>query len=70
MMALHDAACENEQDARLWALYGVQCLRAGRHDLAVRALTHAAWLRERGHEPRKAKATRSLLDKATAPHAA
>jgi Flp pilus assembly protein TadD len=70
MMALREAAYENEEEARLWALFGVQSLRAGRHDFAVQALTHAVWLRERNHEPAKAKITRALLDKATGEQAA
>lgn len=61
MLALRDAAYRNESDARLWALYGVQCGRAGCFDLAKKALGHAVWLRERSHEPRKADVTRHVM---------
>ena len=61
MLALRDAAHLNESDARLWALYGVQCARVGLIDVAKKALGHAVWLRERCHEPRKAHVTRGVL---------
>jgi Flp pilus assembly protein TadD len=63
MLMLREAAHENESDPRLWVLYAVQCTRVGRLDTARRALAHAAWLRERRHEPRKAHVTRALLDR-------
>jgi Flp pilus assembly protein TadD len=58
---LRDAAHANESDARLWALYGVQCVRAGHVEVALRALAHAAWLRVRSREPRKAQVTRDFI---------
>lgn len=61
MLALRDAAHRNESEARLWALYGAQCMRAGYVDAAKKALRHAIWLRERCHEPRKAEVTRGVL---------
>lgn len=61
MMTLREAALGDEGDARLWTLYGAQCLRMGRLDAARQALGHAAWLRDRQNEPRKAQVTRDLL---------
>ena len=61
MLALRDAAHGSEADARIWALYGVQCVRAGLLDVAKKALGHAAWLRDRRHEPHKARATRGVM---------
>jgi Flp pilus assembly protein TadD len=61
MLLLRDAAHRNESDARIWALYGVQCGRAGCLDAAARALGHAAWLRVRSQEPRKAQVTRDVM---------
>jgi Flp pilus assembly protein TadD len=61
MLALRQAALENEEDASLWTLYGVQCARLGRVEEAERALSHAAWLRDRRKEPGKARTTRAIL---------
>jgi Flp pilus assembly protein TadD len=61
MLLLRDAAHRTEDDARIWTLYGVQCARAGSLDAAARALGHAAWLRVRRQEPRKAQVTRAVM---------
>lgn len=61
MLMLREAAHRNEADARLWTLYGVQCVRAGCPDAAETALEHAVWLRTRNHEPRKAQVTRDVI---------
>lgn len=61
MVMLREIALENEHDARLWAMYGVQCARIGRLDDARRALQHAAWVRDRNGEPAKANVTRALI---------
>jgi Flp pilus assembly protein TadD len=61
MLSLREAAYGDEDDARLWTLYGAHCLRMGYLEAARHALTHAAWLRERRQEPRKAKIVRELL---------
>ena len=61
MLLLRDAAHRNEDDARIWALYGVQCGRAGCLEAATRALGHAVWLRVRRQEPRKAQVTRDVM---------
>ncbi|HVU05247.1 MAG TPA: hypothetical protein VHE30_26045 [Polyangiaceae bacterium] len=62
LLLLREAAYENEHEPKLWVFYGLQCARTGRVDEAERALLHAAWLRERAHEPAKARVTRELLD--------
>ena len=61
MVQLRDAALENDRDPRLWVLYGVQCARIGRFDVARQALQHAAWLRDRSGEAAKANVTRALI---------
>jgi Flp pilus assembly protein TadD len=61
MFLLRDAAHANESDARLWTLYGVQCVRAGQLDVALTALGHAAWLRARSGEQCKARVTRDFI---------
>src|SRR5258706_5688120 len=60
MLLLREAAHGAEDRAAPWVQYGVQCARMGRLDEAERALAHAAWLRERAHEPAKARITRAL----------
>jgi Flp pilus assembly protein TadD len=70
MLALREAASSHEQDAKLWALYGVQCMRLGHMASASQALLHAAWLRDRQHEHRKASVTRDVLARHTSGHAA
>jgi Flp pilus assembly protein TadD len=62
LLALRQAAHEHEDDPRLWTLYGVQCLRMGRMETARHALMHAAWIRDRRNEQRKADVTRRLLE--------
>jgi Flp pilus assembly protein TadD len=61
MVMLREAAHENEHDARLWVMYGVQCARIGRPNDARRALQHAAWVRERNGEHAKANVTRAIM---------
>ena len=61
MVELRGAAHENEHDPRLWTLYGMQCARIGRRDVARQALAHAAWLRDRAGETAKATVTRALI---------
>jgi Flp pilus assembly protein TadD len=61
MVMLREAALENEDSARIWVMYGVQCARIGRREDARRALQHAAWVHsQNGHVP-KANVTRALL---------
>jgi Flp pilus assembly protein TadD len=61
MLLLREAAHVAERDPKVWVLYGAQCMRTGRVDEAERAFSHAAWLRERAHETRKARLTRALV---------
>jgi hypothetical protein len=62
MLSLRSACCAESDDARLWTLYGVQCVRAGRREDAIHALKQATWLRERAHETGRARSTRALLE--------
>ena len=62
MMALREACFSSEADARLWTLFAVQCLRAGRDDEAEKALVQAVWLRQRCRDERRAASTQALLD--------
>ena len=62
MLALREAALKNDRDAKVWTLYGAECMRMGRRDAARDALRHAAWLREREREYGKARTTRRLLE--------
>lgn len=64
MVLLRQAAHANEEDPKIWALYGAQCLRMGRMEPGRKALTQAAWLRDRRGERRKADVTRALLSAA------
>lgn len=48
-------------DARLWTIYAVACVRAGRRDEAADALKQALWLRQRDRHVDKARVTRELL---------
>ena len=60
MLLLREAAHGAEHAPKLWVLYAVQCARVGRFEEVERALAHAAWLRDRAHEPGKARVTRAL----------
>ena len=60
MLLLREAAHGAEHAPKPWVFYGVQCARTGRLDEAERAWAHAAWLRERAHQPAKARVTRAL----------
>ena len=63
LLAFRQAALENDEDPRLWTLYGVQCMRVGQADTARQAIVHAAWLRDRRGERAKAQVTRALLSR-------
>jgi hypothetical protein len=66
MLALREASFATRSDARLWTLYGVQCVRAGRSDEAIHALKQATWLRERARDDGRARSTRALLQQVEA----
>jgi hypothetical protein len=61
MLALREACYYTGQNAKLWALYGVQCWRVRRLDDAADALRQAIWLREREPEDRRAQSLKALL---------
>jgi hypothetical protein len=62
MLSLRSACFAQANDARLWTLYGVQCVRAGRPSEAIQALKQATWLRERAREIGRVRSTRALLE--------
>jgi hypothetical protein len=61
MLVLREACCTQRDEARIWTLYAVQCLRVGRVAESVQALRQAMWLRERARDKRRARSTRILL---------
>jgi len=62
-LLLRDACYRRRGEAKLWTLYGVQCLRNGQLADAEAALSQAVWLRTRSREPHKAATTRQLLQR-------
>ena len=63
MLALREACYSASRDARLWTLYAMSCVRAGRADDCAQALRQALWLRERENDDARARVTRSLIDR-------
>jgi Flp pilus assembly protein TadD len=63
LQTLRLACCQDDQNARLWGLYGFQALLAGKVGEAADAINRAAWLFERQHSPRRAGAVRLLLQR-------
>jgi Flp pilus assembly protein TadD len=63
MLVLREACFANANDARLWTIYGIQCLRAGRRDAAEHALRQALWYRQRNRDRARAEVTRQLLER-------
>ncbi len=61
LLILREAAFRESSDARLWTLYGVECVRMGKRDDAVEALKQAVWLRVRDHDEPRARVTRGLI---------
>jgi len=70
MLLLREAAYIDDEDARTWALYAAQCVRAGRLDSAVDAYARAVWLREREGAVGKARTTRLILSRLAGDRAA
>jgi Flp pilus assembly protein TadD len=64
MLALREACYSSDSDARLWTLYAMSCLRAGRARDGAQALRQALWLRERVRDDARAQVTRRLIDRA------
>ena len=62
LLMLRNAAYTDENDAKLWTLYGAACARMGRRDAARQAWGHAVWLRDRDRDPVRADVTRGLID--------
>jgi Flp pilus assembly protein TadD len=62
MLVLREACHRETEDARLWTLYAVACMRSGRRDDAVAALKQAVFLRERARDEARVRVTRALLD--------
>ena len=60
-LLLERACCLASEDARLWALFAVQCQRMGKMDDAARAYRQAIWLRERSRDERRAAVLERLL---------
>jgi Flp pilus assembly protein TadD len=63
MLALRECCFAARESARLWALYGMSCWRARRHEDALSALRQALWLRERDHDERRAGVLKTLLER-------
>jgi Flp pilus assembly protein TadD len=61
MLALREACYASRCDARLWTLYAMSCLRAGRAGDGTQALRQALWLRERERDDARARVTRALI---------
>ncbi|MBK7582208.1 MAG: hypothetical protein IPI67_18630 [Myxococcales bacterium] len=61
MLVLREVCYAEPEDARLWTLYAVSCLRAGRRDEALSALRQALWLRRSEQHTGKARVTSGLL---------
>jgi Flp pilus assembly protein TadD len=61
MLAVREACYAAREDARLWALYGVLCYRARRHEEALHALRQSLWLRERAHDTKRAAVLEKLI---------
>lgn len=63
MITLREAVCRQNEDARLWTLYGAQCMRVGKTQDAERAFTQALWLRQQGRDQARARVTRRILER-------
>ncbi len=61
MLVMKEICYRTLDDARLWTIYAVACVRAGRRDEAADALKQALWLRQRDRHADKARVTRELL---------
>jgi Flp pilus assembly protein TadD len=62
MLVLREVCHREPDEAKLWTLYAVQCVRMGRRADAASALKQAAFLRQRDREHARARVTRALLD--------
>ncbi len=62
MLTLKEACLRDKDSARLWTLYAVQCVRAGRRDEATKALKQAVFLRQRSRDAARVRVTRAMLE--------
>jgi Flp pilus assembly protein TadD len=63
MLALREACYASRADARLWTLYAMSCLRAGRAGDGTQALRQALFLRQQERDHARARVTRQLMDR-------
>lgn len=61
MLVMREACYRLPEDARLWTLYAVSCMRARRREDAVGAFKQALFLRQRDEHTGKARVTLALL---------
>ena len=61
LLLLREACFRAGSDARLWALYAMQCWRMGRADDARQAFRQAIWFRERAGDAGRTRVLRALL---------
>lgn len=64
MLLMRKAAFEGQENPTLWTRYALSCLRDGRADEAQKAFSQAVWLDRRQGNPRRAKVTEQLAEKA------
>jgi len=64
LVLLREACFRAGSDARLWALYAMQCWRMGRADDARQAFRQALWFRERAGDAGRTRVLRALLNAA------
>jgi Flp pilus assembly protein TadD len=62
MVLLREACQLVGDDARLWTLYGVSCVKLRRVSEGKRALSQALWLRNRAHDAPRAAVTQRMLE--------
>jgi Flp pilus assembly protein TadD len=63
MLLLREACYSAANDARLWTLYAMSCVRAGRLEDCWQAFRQALWLRERSRDDARARVTRDLMER-------
>ena len=63
LVALREATLLEEDDAKLWALYGSACAKSNRLDEAERAFGQALYLRQRERDVPRATALRGIIQR-------
>ncbi len=66
LLCLRQACNESEQDARLWALYGAECVRQGKQHDAEDAFVRSLWLRHRAKQAGRVRSLEQLLEQVRA----